>query len=68
MEFDLTDFAQEYHQRVLKGLAPAAEPVGEDEEGENEEGSEDQATVLPDGTIDVTPRKKPVRAEQLFPM
>lgn len=49
----MTEFAGEYHQRVLKGLAPAAEAyLDGDGEGEEEEG---QATILPDGTIDVTP-------------
>lgn len=59
LEGDLTEFAGDYHQRVLKGLAPAAE-VYLDEEGEGEE-EESPATILPDGTIDVTPVFKKVR-------
>ena len=40
---------------MLKGLAPAAEQYLDEEEEEEEERGESQATVLPDGTIDVTP-------------
>lgn len=79
LQDDLASFADDYHQRVLKGLAPVAESYDEEEE-EGEEGAagghrgesggmavdgveapQQQATILPDGVIDVTPAKpKPV--------
>lgn len=48
----MAEFAAEYHERVVRGLAPAAERQTDGEAG----GS--GATVLPDGTIDVTPLPK----------
>ena len=50
---------------MLKGLAPAAERYL-DEEGGGEE--ESPATILPDGTIDVTPidrKKVKMRAKEV---
>ena len=91
LQADLTSFADEYHDRVLKGLALPAESYeqqDEDEEGgEGGTGEENQqeprrqqqqqqqqqqqpeATILPDGTIDVTPlepRPLPVRQARFF--
>ncbi len=40
LQDDLTSFAEDYHERVLKGLALAAEPYAEEEE--EEEGKGDQ--------------------------
>ena len=66
LEVDLKDFAEEYHQRVLRGLAPAAVDGGglggEGGRGGGGQDKEDPVTVLPDGTIDVTPREKPVNS------
>eukprot|EP00903_Cladosiphon_okamuranus_P014508 g13457.t1 len=67
LQADLTGFADEYHDRVLKGLAMPAESY-EPEEDEDDAGNdekdggtangqqqEQQPTILADGTIDVTP-------------
>lgn len=53
----MRDFSAEYHRKVVGGQAPAAHrySVDDDEEGDEEE---DVATVLADGVIDVTPKKK----------
>ncbi|CAN0278710.1 unnamed protein product [Pylaiella littoralis] len=71
LQDDLSSFADDYHQRVLKGLATAAEPYDDEGVGEEDGGGgggeqqhqqhQHQATVLADGTIDVTPppEKKP---------
>ncbi|CAN0270001.1 unnamed protein product [Ectocarpus sp. 12 AP-2014] len=71
LQDDLASFADDYHDRVLKGLAPAAEPYdeegGPDDEGDGggkqqqqqQQEQQPQATVLPDGVIDVTPTEPP---------
>lgn len=86
LQADLTSFADEYHDRVLKGLSLPAESYeqqDEDEEGgggntggENQQEprrqqqqQQSEATILPDGTIDVTPlepRPPPVRQARCF--
>lgn len=78
LQLDLTRFADEYHDRVLKGLALPAESF--DQEGDGDEAGEgggegegaigggrgrrgkepqQEATILADGTIDVTPVELP---------
>ncbi|CAM9130911.1 unnamed protein product [Scytosiphon promiscuus] len=83
LQDDLASFADDYHQRVLKGLAPVAESYEEDEgeeegEAEKHRGEKDrgvigmvdepqqqqQATILPDGVIDVTPTKQKPAAKK----
>ncbi|CAM9849459.1 unnamed protein product, partial [Ectocarpus sp. 12 AP-2014] len=76
LQDDLASFADEYHDRVLKGLAPAAEPYdeegGQDDEGDGggkqrqqqQQQQQPQATVLPDGVIDVTPTEPPPAARK----
>lgn len=68
LQADLSSFADEYHDRVLKGLALPAEPYDQEEEDEEEDGGEgvttgageqQEATILADGTIDVTPAEQP---------
>ncbi|CAM9326292.1 unnamed protein product, partial [Ectocarpus fasciculatus] len=67
LQDDLASFADDYHDRVLRGLAPAAEPYDEEERGEDEgdgggKQQQQQATVMPDGVIDVTPTEPPPAA------
>ncbi|CBJ26974.1 conserved unknown protein [Ectocarpus siliculosus] len=71
LQDDLASFPDDYHDRVLKGLAPAAEPYdeegGEDDEGDDggkQQQQQPQATVLPDGVIDVTPTEPPPAARK----